>query len=49
MPLAQGYISEEQKEEIEKRLVQNGPFDDVGDALQYCVSYTLYNKFDVET
>lgn len=49
MPLAQGYITEEQKELLEQHVVDGDNVEDVGEALQTVVTYYLFNKHNIET
>ena len=49
MPLAQGFITEEQKELLEKHVVDGDNVEDVGEALEIVVRFYLYNKHHVET
>lgn len=49
MPLAQGYITQEQEEQIQKHLIENGPCENMKEAVQYAFEYTLFNKHDVRS
>lgn len=48
MPSVTGYASDEQKEYIKEEMVENGRFDSLSEALNYCIRYTLDNATDFQ-
>lgn len=48
MPAIHAGVSEEMLEELEDNMVEGGQYEDVNDAVRFCVEYTLHNKYNVE-
>jgi len=42
-------MTEEQKAAIERELIENGPCDNMSEAIEYLARYCLHNKFDIDT
>lgn len=48
MPALQGGTDEEIYEAFLDNVVAEGRFDSKSEALEFCVQYTLYNRYDID-